>query len=46
MVLIKDVLRRMGLVESCLTKELFERKMEFAGHVLPEALVGQCIMKL
>ena len=30
----KDVLRRMGIVGPCLTKELFKRKMEFAGHVL------------
>ena len=30
----KDVLSRMGLVGPCLTKELFKRKMEFAGHVL------------
>ena len=30
----KDVLSRMGLVGPCLTKELFKRKLEFAGHVL------------
>ena len=30
----KDVLSRIELVRTCLTKELFKRKMEFAGHVL------------
>ena len=30
----KDVLSRVGLVGPCLTKDLFKRKMEFAGHVL------------
>ena len=30
----KDVLSRVALVGPCLTKDLFKRKMEFAGHVL------------
>ena len=30
----RDVLSIMGLVGPCLIKQLFNRKMEFAGHVL------------
>ena len=40
----KNALNRKGLIGPCLTKELFKRKMEFAGHVFV-ALVGQSIIK-
>ena len=36
----KAVLSRMGLVVACLTKELFKRKIEVAGHALRGS--GQC----